>query len=296
MNRWYSGSAMGHSPRCFVMVALVTAGLGALGAGCAPAVPTFPPLPRDAGIECDEMTECPSGQNCLQGVCYAACDATHACGPLEVCTAGVCVSRVGDAGPPRDASIDAPRDAPNDAFDPCVAAGCVDPTPICRGGLCVECNVATDCGPAAPICDVARGVCVAFAPDFCAPCNSDSGCRIAGGMSFGSCVPRVAPEPTEQVCLPACDGATPCPSGFRCDDARMLCVPTTESCTGYHSGVTSRVCTTDADCPQIGATVDDGLITGACSDDGAGSICHYACGLPTDCPSPFSCTAGFCRR
>jgi hypothetical protein len=261
--------------------------------GCGPAVPSFPPNPRDAGIECDDENACPTGQTCLQHVCYAICDATHACLPREMCAAGVCVLRVSDAGPPVDASL--PHDAPSDAFDPCVAAACAAPTPFCRpGGICVECNVAADCSPAVPICDVGRGVCVGFAPDYCAPCNSDPGCRDTGGMSFGTCVTRADPAPSEQVCLPPCSAAMTCPAGFRCGPD-MLCLPTTESCTGYYSGVRRRSCTADSDCPQLGATVDTGLITGACSDDGAGPICHYACGLPTDCPAPLSCISGFCR-
>lgn len=276
---------------------LVCSSLAGGAIGCAPAVPSFPPLPVDAGIECDDASPCPTGQTCLQGSCYAACDATHACGPRESCSSGVCVLRVGDAGPPRDASLDAPQDAPPpDAFDPCVAAMCTSPTPICREGLCVECEVSTDCGGAFPICDVGRGRCVAFDPEYCAPCNSDLDCRTSGGMPLGRCIERVDPEPIERVCLPTCTATIACPNGFGCDEARGLCLPTTESCTGYFSGVRSRTCAADTDCPQIGATFDTGLVTGSCADDGAGSVCHYACGLPVDCPASFSCTGGFCRR
>ncbi len=288
MSGWSSrgsrASSVGRAS-AFSSLVLLSCVVGA-AAGCSPAVPSFPPLPVDAGIECDDANLCPSGQTCLQGICYAACDATHACGALESCSSGVCVRRVGDAGPPRDA---APSDTP---VDPCIAAACASPTPICRDGLCVECQAASDCGGAFPICDLGRARCVAFDPDYCGPCNSDLDCSTAGGTSFGSCTERMEPGPVERVCLPACDASTPCPNGFRCEEPR--CVPTTESCTGYFGGVRSRTCADDSECAQIGATVDTGLITGACSDDGAGPVCHYACGLPTDCPAPFTCSGGFC--
>jgi hypothetical protein len=248
-------------------------------AGCS-SIPTYPGLPHDAGTQCSDAEPCPSGQVCLQGLCFAACDATHGCAAGEMCSLGVCVGRTTDAGT---------HDAGSDG-GPCAMLTCTTPTPVCRGDVasCVQCGADNDdeCGLAAgPTCDVGRAHCTTPTPGICSPCTRTGDCPA--GLT---CVHRTAPDPEERVCLPACAGGACADQGLSCNAASQ-CVPFTGSCTVYYASVTNRSCASDADCPQLGATIDDGLVTGMCFDDGAhgGPTCHSACGLSTDCPAGLSC-------
>jgi hypothetical protein len=255
--------------------------------GCS-SVPTFPLPPRDSGVHCSDTESCPSGQVCLQGRCYAGCDATHGCGPREMCSAGVCVASTTDAGaPPHDVGIDG---------GPCPMLDCMMPTPACRADLamCVQCDATNDdmCGLATgPVCDVGRAACTSGAPAICAPCT-----RTADCPSGLSCVHRTSPDADERVCLPGCLTAACSDQGFSCVSA--LCVPFASSCTAYRAAVARRPCTSDTDCPQLGATIDNGLVTHMCFDDGTmsdGMTCHAACGLSTDCPVGMTCVSNFCQ-
>jgi hypothetical protein len=52
----------------------------------------------------------------------------------------------------------------------------------------------------------------------------------------------------------------------------------------------------DSDCPQLGATIDNGLINGMCGMDSGGSrVCRARCAMTTDCPAGMTCgTDNFC--
>lgn len=258
----------------FALVGLGFVGV-ALGASACSSIPTFPSIEGDAGIECGEDRACGSGEVCLEGHCYAECDPGD-CGPLEVCIEGICVDPSAvDAGP-----FDAgPRDAgPPDAGppDPCVEAACSGETPLCRAGVCLQCDETSRdlCGGATTVCDVAYGSCVAYAPAVCAACNNDADC---GGA--GTCVTRGgATEPTERVCLPSCTAG--CPQGFTCGTGDV-CVPLLGvSCTQYRAGINHQGCATEADCAPVGATVDTGLFNGSC----VVNVCRIPCGSSSDCP------------
>ena len=228
---------------------------------------------------------CPTGQTCLQGLCFTTCDSTHTCGPRESCSSGVCVARTGDAGPiPHDAGVDG---------GPCAAVHCTSPL-MCNAGQCVQCLSSSDCGGAMPICDIGRGNCVTFSPQYCAPCNTDGDC--SGTPTASHCIMRSAPDATEHVCLPAVSATGGCPAGFMASGTN--CVPIYFSCTALRAAQQHRACTMDSDCPQLGATPSTGLFAGMCSVDAASGarVCHYTCGIPTDCPSGLSCdvAAGFC--
>ncbi len=269
---------------------LASLALGALAA-CDSGPPTFPPLDIDAGIECSEDLACEDeGDVCLDGRCYQPCSATSGCGPMEVCGAGgVCMRGIppdagpvdagpGDAGPP-----DAPPDAP--LPDPCEAVRCEGATPICRAGVCIQCNDSTMCGGGSPICDVGRGACTSYAPALCAPCNTNFDCQATGGMSFGDCVGRGGPggspdEPQERVCLATCTDSSMCAAGYRCDGSH--CIPAGGgSCTQQLAGLAMRACMSEADCAPVGATAATGLVTGSCTE----MMCRIPCGAATDCPT-----------
>ena len=240
--------------------------LSVLACGCRGAPPSFPPPGRDAGYECDPSgtTGCPSGQVCLQGYCYAACDTAHPCGPLESCMAGVCVASNHDAGP----------------VDPCATTMCDAAHPFCRGGACLVCVDQTVCGGGNPVCDVGRGLCVPPSAIACAPCNNDLDC---GGAGSGlNCVSLTVSH--EKVCLPQAMGSA-CPTGFRPDFVNPAsCVPEIAACTIWRAAIEGRACGGDADCAPAGAGPDSGFYAGVCFDSGFGSVCHYPCGVDSNCP------------
>lgn len=263
-------------------------------AGCESSVPTFPPVGFDAGLECGEfdggdLGSCGSGEVCLQGRCYAECSASRPCGPREECSGeGVCVPRTSDAGGPVDSGPP----------DPCDTVTCMDPTPFCRNAVCLGCESRDQCGVGGspPICDLARGTCVAFRPELCAPCNVDADCNGDPPPDPAlRCLTRGAGEPAERVCVPPCAAGGACPMGLECDTGTMLCVPKFNfSCTGLRAALDGQACATDDGCAPLGATVFDGLFTGSCFDGGSGTpTCHVPCGTDGDCPTG-SCNGSYC--
>jgi hypothetical protein len=250
--------------------------------GCA-SVPTFPAPPHDGGVQCSMGTPCPSGQTCLQGLCFTMCDAMHTCSAREMCSAGVCVARTGDGGvPARDMGVDGGA---------CAAVHCSGATPVCAYGRCVACQDQMTCGGTTGICDIGRGVCVAPAAAPCAPCRVNADC--GGSMR---CALRSGTDPAEQVCLPAPVGGA-CPAGFSVSGTD--CVPVYFSCTALLAAQQHRACSADADCPQLGATPATGLFTGMCSTPTGGTamICHWPCDphQTTDCPAGIpTCNGTFC--
>lgn len=114
-----------------------------------------------------------------------------------------------------------------------------------------------------------------------------------------TCLTRTSPEPIERVCVPRCADGMPCPSGFTCDAATMVCKPTLGSCTGFRAAVERRACSRDEDCPPAGATMREGLYLGMCFaevPDSGIQLCHQPCRIPADCPASFTCDTrrGFC--
>ncbi len=215
---------------------------------------------------------------------------------MEVCTRGVCMRGTpGDAGPvdggPSDVGpVDAPPDAP--LPDPCTMITCDGATPFCRAGVCLECEDSTSCGGAVPICDVAHGRCVAYAPGLCAPCNTNLDCRGSGGVDFGECVLRDGG--LEKVCLPTCADTSECPAGYRCD-AGGHCLPGGgASCAQVSAALAGQTCATDAECAPIGANADTGLFGGSCQ-----GTCLIPCGTGADCPASMTncddSVGGYCR-
>lgn len=251
--------------------------LALAGLACGSDAPSFDPPETDLGIECDEETTCGRGQVCLSGRCYEACESDAQCAPSETCSSdGVCVS-----GGTRTDGGSAMTDG-----GPCAERGCMDGQ-VCHGptGLCVQCNVADDCAAAAPICDLARGRCVAFQAGLvCAPCNQNADCPGAGEV----CTERLGA--TERVCLAPCDIMTPCPGGFQCRSGS--CEPNLGSCTQLRLGVARTRCAMDTDCVPLGASAAPGTC------DARTSQCLYVCSEGFSCPSGFVCdgpTDGFCR-
>ncbi len=224
---------------------------------------------------------CPSGQVCLGGRCYPACDDNAQCADRQVCRDGVCVEGARpDAGPP-DGGMDA-------AVDPCLTVMCEAPLVCHPTGACVECVDRPDCGPAAPICDLAYGTCRVFAADeICAPCNETLDCD--GGRR---CVNL--PAQGERVCLSPCDAGESCPAGFVCDRALGACKPRLGSCTSIRNALARLPCMEDADCVPIGATVPADICRGEDPAAGLPGRCVQLCGTSDQCTSGFNCSDGIC--
>lgn len=260
------------------MRSIVVFALTFLFLACGSDAPEYPAPPRDAGLECGplgdggEAVVCSGDRVCVQGRCYEPCSSNAECAGSEVCNDdGVCVQgRRPDAGMP-DAGL--------------CPGGCSGDTPVCHpAGVCTACvEGAGECGAAAPICDLAYGVCSAFVEGrICAPCNSSADCD--GGRT---CTERGG----ERVCLSPCAEGM-CPRGFACG-ADDLCVPGFGTCTGVRNGVTAWPCAVDADCEPLGASPPPGVCQGA--SEGVPGVCIQACEAETDCLAGTSCVAGYCR-
>lgn len=273
----------------------------------------------DAGSRDGGVPGCLADQICLQGRCYDSCHDASDCGPREECgPSGACIRATHDAGPLPDAG-------PGGLCDD---VECTAPQ-VCHplSGTCVDCNEDTQgagsgdpghCSVAAPICDIANGSCVPFAPRECAPCNSGDACTATDGSFTGTCVLRETLGVRERVCLLPCTADAPCPSGLECAGVAdlasgmdtMVCVPPIEMpCTNWLAGQGSgRSCSADGDCAPLGggrAVYTDACEGEAPAPDGGtptAGHCLLPCGASDDCPDPTTqqCTAGagttlFCR-
>ncbi|MFK7985881.1 MAG: hypothetical protein AB8I08_07595 [Sandaracinaceae bacterium] len=289
------------------------------------------PLGMDSGSsDGGTSLSCGSGEQCIQGRCYASCGGDSDCGPREECaSSGVCIpsgdARPDSGTPPVDGGTDA---GPPDPCDGVVCTG----TEVCHPGLgeCTECSALSVgvargepgfCEPD-PICDIANGDCAPKVAATCQPCNLASDCvGTADPMFSGECTSRDVFELSEQVCLLACTvGDDTCPAGTLCDATLLRCIPTAGvSCTTWLRGVARQACFTDADCNPRGDT--GAVVTGACvgaipppdagmpdagvdggpldagmSDGGAGTPgeCRQPCGTDGDCAgSGFTCDDTF---
>lgn len=287
-----------------------------IGAVACNGTPSIPPAPDpDYARECvppgvdagrrDGGVECASGEICLQGRCYVACQDDGDCGPREVCaSSGACIRGTPsdggrpDAGPPPSG---------------CDLVTCEAPS-VCHplSLTCVECNEDSvgvpegepgHCSPfSTPICDIANGRCAPFAPSQCAPCNSAAACAAPDGSFTGSCVLRETQGAREQVCIGPCTTEGTCPNGLRCDTVTDLvsgaevrgCVPPIElPCTNWLRGTSSASCYSDADCAPLGATL--AVYVDACEgempavEDGGvptPGVCLQPCGETGHCFDP----------
>lgn len=267
----------------------------AVAAGCGDDIPKFPELPRDSAVECTVAGSaadggrvdaaaplaCPSGEVCLGGRCYPACEDNAQCADSQICRDGVCVEGVRpDSGPP-DAGMDA-------AVDPCLEITCEMP-PVCHPtGTCVECLDRPDCSPATPICDFASGTCRAFVADeVCAPCNETLDCD--GGRTCVS-----LPALGERVCLAPCAIGEACPAGFTCDPEIGACKPRLGTCTSIRNALARKPCMEDADCVPLGVTPPPDVCQGEDATTGALGACVQLCGTPDQCTAGYTCSGGKC--
>ncbi len=275
---------------------LATTALVALS-GCGEDLPRFPATPRDLGVACTPAASdpdggattapgsgCADGEVCLQGRCYEGCAADDECTAGEECRRGACVVR----------TMPRPDMGPRDlgTTDPCEGVTCSDSlTPYCypRTGDCVECRTSEDCGLAAPVCDVAFGVCRAFVPAQCAPCKLDVDCRGAIGTFDARCLQRESP--LERVCVAVCASDGSCPQGTACDTASNRCLPRIGTCTTFFAALQRRTCAGDGDCAPRGATPDDFLFPGSCR----ASVCAAPCATGVECfDAAQICESAFC--
>lgn len=250
--------AMGTSHRVVVNVSMALS----LVAGC-----SAPIAGGDAGMDARVACGRESEACCAGG----ACAATLRCDRMGTMT---CV-RV-DAGE-------------GDGGDPCLSAGCTAPTPYCIAGTCVACESASDCSGATPVCDEARGVCVARDANPCSPCNVDADC-----MGLGVCTRRISATFSERVCLPAPEGTPPvCPPGLTTIDAPAgTCIPfPVLSCTHFALSRATAACVTGADCVPLGAVRELDWYDSFCFMD----QCFLPCSNEGSCPENLpTCTSFGC--
>ncbi len=270
---------------------------------------------RDAGSD-TPASDVPCGGCTLPLVCDASsgdcveCIGTDASTCTDAtdnaCVAGACV---GCDGPEDCAEVTASQCGGSNECIACTSdPGCshLTATPVCdeARGTCVACTTdteATRCG--ANACIVATGVCGSVARnsrDTCDSCQADSECvtgrrcidHVFGGSSVGT------------FCfLDAAGGCGDTDMTLRPYSTRMEAMslggitatycfpPATTTCAGI-ADARSTSCTLDSMCGL--ADVNDGY----CPTVGTGvGLCSYRCGGAVDCRDPLSCggTPGHCR-
>ena len=248
-------------------------------------------------------------------ICVA--DPNNPCDPTTGKCPGICVANskplscgdvVGNTCPAGYACVDDPSDdcTPDSSGADCPGVCEPAPVPQCTadadcGQILVPCPLCPDGTSACPRSECQNGLCVMVthactAPDFCGgiagfPCPAGSTCvddpkddcdpATGGADCAGICVREEKPL--------SCGGLSGkvCPDGYTCvDDASDNCDPANggADCPGICQPAPSKACSSDADCPQIGAPCRlcaDG--TAACPR----SFCtNGQCGAEfTTCPS-----------
>lgn len=161
------------------------------------------PDPGDGGQACKSITDCPTGQGCLQGVCAelpcgGRCTSDESCVrnkcmPIDglacaddpsVCPRGFVCAATGECQ--RSCTVD--RDCTAPGFNSCNV----------ETGLCGECTFNQDCSGPTPVCDTRTSRCVG--------CVENSDCGGAGRIC----------DPVSQVCDTGCTKAEECGPGLRC--------------------------------------------------------------------------------
>lgn len=189
-----------------------------------------------AAIECEDSTDCPSDQRCIEDVCNDPCTMNSDCGSaIYACDvpSGECIQRCNNDGV-------CPMGTICESFL-CVAAECAmdadctgTGTIECQGeenghGRCVEiiaCNAPGGCPPGTA-CNTATNICEEL-PE----CVGDRDCENDSYCEGGFCQPSVS-----------CTNAS-CEPGYDCVGG--VCVP--------------ELCRGDADCPLAG----EACISGTC--------------------------------
>lgn len=259
-------------------------------------------------------TDCPVGEICEWGTCFADCATTMTCNGAEVCYTD-------------DFRCD-------DANDPCTDVVCpIDM--MCLGGSCYDtCGSDVECDPADERC-FQSGRC-ALTLDVCFDVQCQIGQICYGGGCFDPCsdtVPCMMPSqcfngrcaadacenvdcPVGEICAGGncfqtcttddqCDPNSACYEG-RCalDACAGIQCPTGTTCFG---GYCAATCTSSADC-GAGLECFDG-VTDFCADSGnpcdgvicgteevcSGGSCYLACPLGSECdPANQVCFDGRC--
>ncbi len=209
-------------------------------------------------VECLLHDDCTKGNMCVQEHCVPGCETDRDCPQGLHCQTdggnqGVCVEGAADGD-------------------------CADPAkPLCRQGFCApECEADADCTLAGQICDGGRCACLSSScplgawcdGDVCQPgCDADQDCdppdlcdpttHTCGPFDCcGGCSGSDYCDTITCQCLPRCENADQCPSGFTCEtDNKCWC--TMQACPEYthcdlETGDCVRApCRVDADCPHL---------------------------------------------
>lgn len=229
-----------------------------------------------SGSNCT-TTGCPTGQECVDGMCRSAVGDGTICSPCSTSsqcgsTADLCLGYPGGGGfcgrsCGTDADCGGDRCVDTSGGRQCVRF--IDGTPSCAGGGSTgRCTLDSDCG-ADQICS--GGSCVArptTGAELGGTCTQDADCR--SGLCIGG------------ACTQTCDWVRPgsCPGGFYCDDGAS------SSCTsGYcvrgtaGAGGLGSACAADTECASL--YCDRGVCSQPCIPGGA-----------VACEPGFSCQAG----
>lgn len=255
--------------------------LGVLGLGGCSSVPTFDERVRPIEPICSDEGSpgpCPGGQLCLSGRCFEGCVSDTECASRESCEDGICVGT--------GRGIDGGMFDANTPVMPCDGTCGVAEVCDIRTDQCVSCFDERQCSGDEPVCDYARGQCVAAqGGEACRPCNESADCTEGR-----SCVLRT--DFTERVCLMPCSVVDDtCPSGFICNTADEICEPPLGGCTQLRRALDATSCVTDVDCVARRETAEPGTCNGPVEM----RTCRAACQTEAGCPGGWTCDGMYCQ-
>lgn len=279
----------------------------------------------DRGDDCVEDSDCPAGQQCVDGSCdvvsITTCEEDDDCPEGVPCINGTCVSGNGDAdgdgvadaedncpGVSNADQADEDGDGVGDACETverpedCVSSDeCDRVTHVCDEGTCAptSCRDDGDCPDDAlcvgtlcryaPVCE-GDGDCVAVLGDCvgdrCAPgCETNDEC---GGTRLTGCI--------DGSCRDACPGDQACDDDEACVDG--YCLPVECTGTGFDDCPEGERCNGEGECePYTPCDFDTDCADGEfCSDEGDFGICEplEPCLSDLSCDDGQICENGFC--
>ena len=176
---------------------------------------------------------------------------------------GVSSGADADAIAPQDTGVCGTAGCPCTSNSTCDSGYCIEAegVSVCAQSCLADCPTGYDCKTVTAAGSGATSICVPRFARLCEPCATDTDCAGTVGGGEARCI--AYDTPTGRIgsfCGGQCDGKTPCPDGYFCDD---IALP---------SGATAKQCRkADQQCPCDARAVKQALSTACSKTNGQGN-------------------------